>query len=55
VLLQEGGLDNLETLIVHHIPPLCANDMNSKLEISHGVKDMAKVKMAVGVVKKVRP
>jgi len=45
------GLDNLESLIGYDIPHLYAIDMNSKLEISPGVKDMAKAHAAVALVK----
>lgn len=47
------GPDNLESLIEKNIPHLHAIDMNSKLEISPGVKDIAKAKTAVGIVKEV--
>jgi phosphoribosylanthranilate isomerase len=45
------GVDNLESLLSQEIPHLYAVDMNSKLEISPGLKDIAKAQAAIRVLK----
>lgn len=45
------GIENLESLLFQDIPQLHAVDLNSKLEISPGLKDIAKVQAAVRIVK----
>jgi phosphoribosylanthranilate isomerase len=45
------GVDNLESLLSQEIPHLYAVDMNSKLEISPGLKDIAKAQAAITILK----
>lgn len=44
------GLENLDVLLSMNLPHLHAVDMNSRLEVSPGVKDIEKVKTAVRMV-----
>jgi phosphoribosylanthranilate isomerase len=45
------GPENLESLLSQDIPHLYAVDMNSKLEISPGLKDIAKARAALTLLK----
>lgn len=45
------GLDNLKELLNKEFPFLYAVDMNSKLEVEPGLKDLLKVEEAVAIVK----
>lgn len=44
------GVENLPSLLSLHLPHLYAVDMNSALEISPGIKDIAKVKASVKII-----
>lgn len=46
------GLENLEALLAMHLPHLYAVDMNSRLEMAPGLKDIEKVKSAVDLFHK---
>jgi phosphoribosylanthranilate isomerase len=46
------GLENLETLLALNLPHLYAVDMNSRLEIAPGLKDIEKVKRVVDIISK---